>query len=80
MNNNREEIKELIARSLGIEVLDVEENKDLNLDFGLQESEVAQIWEEIQKKYNFTPPDQDKSQARTVGELLDLVEQYATSE
>lgn len=80
MSNKREDIKLLIAQSLGIEVSDVEENKDLNGDLGLEETEVAQIWEVIQNKYNFAPPDEDKSQARTVGELLDLVEQYAATE
>jgi len=79
MNNTRDGIKLLIAQSLGLDITDVEENKHLNEDLGLADTEVAQIWEVIQNKYGFTPPEEDKNDARTIGELLDLVEQYATA-
>ncbi len=72
----REDIQNIIAQSLGLEVTDVEESKLLREDLGLDETELDQILKAIQEKHNIEFVAEDKDGIKTVGDLLDIAETY----
>lgn len=70
----REDIINIIAQSLGVEIEDVDEAKRLREDLGLDESELSQILEVIKNKYNLTLSEDDLGNINTVSDLLELSE------
>lgn len=70
----REDITNTIAQSLGLDPLEVEENKLLREDLGLDETELEQILKVIQEKYDFTLTPDEVANVRSVGDLLDISE------
>lgn len=72
-DNSREEVFNIIAQSLGIEISDINEEKDLRKDLGFQDLEITQVLEIIQKKYKFDFEEQDLEKINNVGDILDLI-------
>lgn len=72
----REEIKSIIAQSLGLELSDVEEAKLLKKDLAFSNNELDEILHIIEERYNFHFSSQDMESMKSVGNLLDIVESY----
>lgn len=76
----RNKIKIIIAQALGLEIADVGESQRLHEDLGLDDADLDQIMLSIKDQTTTEIPTQDLSDIYTVGELLDLVEQYVPEE
>lgn len=76
----REKIKELIAQSIGTEAQDLEESALLRIDLGLGDGDLTELVGAIKQEFKVDIPQEEAAEAKTVGELADLVEKYSQDE
>lgn len=76
----REEIKELMAGFLGVEVSDIADEALLREDVGLGGSELTELLDVLKEQTGAEVPIEELAEIGTVGEFIDLVEQYAPEE
>lgn len=76
----REKIKELIAQALGTEAQDLEESALLRIDLGLGDGDLTELASAIKQEFGVVIPPEEATEAKTVGELADLVEKYSQDE
>lgn len=72
----RDEIKKVIADTLGIDVADIEEEQALRENLGVEVHNLTDILENL-KALKVDIPSENLSEVESVGDLLDLAEQYA---
>ena len=76
----REKIKNSIAKALGVELEDLAEEGLLRQELGIAGIELADLVETIKTEFKAEIPEEELTQAQTLGQFLDLVEQYAQDE
>lgn len=76
----REKIKEIIARALGTEASDIQETALLQGDLGLGAGDMSELIASIKQEAGVSVPADEVSETKTVGEFIELVEQYSQDE
>lgn len=73
----RGQIKELMAGFLGVEVSDIEDDALLREDLGLGGSELTELLDVLKEEIGAEVPAEELTDTETVGDFIDLIEQYA---
>lgn len=76
----QEEIKKIIAQSLGIEITDIDNESLLVEDLGLHAEDLASIFLAISDRYNIEMDLNQASEIKTLEDLFDLVSTYVPEE
>ncbi|MAG59929.1 hypothetical protein CMO96_04030 [Candidatus Woesebacteria bacterium] len=76
----RERVKNIIAQTLGLEATDIEEESTLKTDLGMEISQLGELLENISQRMQVEIPPEETKEIETVGEFIDLVEQYTKDE
>lgn len=75
-----ERIKQILADHIGAEPEDIENDALLTEDLNLNPAAMTDILEEIRDQLNIEIPYEDVANISTVGELIELYEEYARDE
>lgn len=70
------ELINIIAQSLGIEVTDVEETSFLAEDLGLAATDIAEIITIVNQRYQTEIDPEEAADAKTVEDLFEIVSKY----
>lgn len=76
----RDKVKEIIAQALGMEASDIQEAALLQRDLGLGAGEMNDLIASVKQEAGVSVPTDEASEAKTVGEFIELVEQYSQDE
>lgn len=76
----REKVKELIARAVGTEAQDLEDASLLRIDLGLGDGDLTELVLAIKQEFGVDIPQEEATEAKTVGEFSDLAEKYSQDE
>ena len=69
-----EKVKELVAEQLGIKKETIKENSNIVDDLGADSLDVIEMLMTLEDEYGITIPDDQISQVRTIGEIVNLIE------
>lgn len=70
------DVRNIIAQSLGIEPQDVEETSILSQDLGLDAADVAEIVTIINQRYETEIDPEEAAGAKTVEDLFEIIGKY----
>lgn len=76
----RDKVKEVIAQALGMEASDIQEAALLQRDLGLGAGEMNDLIASVKQEVGISVPTDEASETKTVGEFIELVEQYSQDE
>ncbi|OGY10149.1 MAG: hypothetical protein A3A58_02490 [Candidatus Blackburnbacteria bacterium RIFCSPLOWO2_01_FULL_41_27] len=71
-----DEVRNIIAQSLGIDPQDVDETSTLGQDLGLSAGDIAEIVTAVNLKYETEIDPDEAAQAKTVEELFETIGKY----
>ena len=72
----REKIKEIIAHSVGLDVLELEEEAGIKEDLGIEPAAFSDLLETLKQDLGIDIPTEELNEVATVGELIELAENY----
>ncbi len=72
----REKIKETIAQSVGLDVADLEEEASIKEDLGIEPASFSDLLETFKQDLGIDIPPEELTDIKTVGELIELAENY----
>ena len=75
-----EEIIEILARRLSLDVDDITLESDVTGDLGADSLDIVQITDDIEKRFGIEVSDEDIMSVKTVEEILDYLERKACEE
>lgn len=67
-------VKVILATQLGINEEQVRADQSLERDLGLDSLDIVEIWMAIEDELNVAVPDEEAYKAKTVGEVIALVQ------
>lgn len=76
----QEELRNIIAQSLGVEPEDIEDTSLLKEDLGLEAEELAEIVGIVNARYHTEIDSEIAARAKTVEELFEIVSTYVPQE
>lgn len=71
-----DEVRNIIAQSLGIDPQDVDETSTLGQDLGLNAADIAEIVTIVNLKYETEIDPDEAADAKTVEELFEIIGKY----
>lgn len=72
----REKIKQTIAQSVGLDVLDLEEEASIKEDLGIEPASLSDLLETLKQDLGIDIPPEELTEVETVGELIELAENH----
>ena len=78
MQDKLDTIIQIISDFVDVDPAEVTRDSKLRADLGLNSFDFVNIAVEVEREYNIKIPDTDITQLKTVGDLLDLVEEKQT--
>ena len=69
-----EKVKELVAEQLGIKAESIKEDSNIIEDLGADSLDVIEMLMTLEDEYGITIPDDQISQVKTIGEIVNLIE------
>ena len=69
-----EQIKELLAKQLGVEASSIEDDANILEDLGADSLEIVEMLMTIESEFGITVPDDDVASLKTVRDVADYVE------
>ena len=69
-----EKVKELVAEQLGIKAESIKEDSNILEDLGADSLDVIEMLMTLEDEYGITIPDDQISQVKTIGEIVNLIE------
>lgn len=72
----REKIKQTIAQSVGLDVLDLEEEASIKEDLGIEPASFSDLLETLKQDLGIDIPPEELTEVETVGELIELAENH----
>lgn len=72
----RDKIKETIAQSVGLDVLDLEEEASIKEDLGIEPASLSDLLETMKQDLGIDIPPEELEEIETVGEFVDLAENH----
>lgn len=72
--SDQKKIIEAVAENLGLPPADIDSELHLGDDLGLNPVEVADLLGDIAKRFNIVLEPDEPSQVKTVGDLIELIE------
>lgn len=71
-----DEVRNIIAQSLGIDPQDIDEASTLGQDLGLSAADIAEIVTIVNQKYETEIDTEEAADAKTVEELFEIIGKY----
>lgn len=72
----QDKIKEIIAQSVGLDVLELEEEARIKEDLGIEPASLGDLLETLKQDLEIDIPPEKLSGVETVGELVELAENH----
>ena len=72
----KEEVIELISKTLEIDPKDLNGNTDLSSDLGVESIDLVDLVTAFEDKYNFEIPDNELKNLRTVDDIVSYIEKH----
>lgn len=72
----QEEVRNIIAQSLGIEVQDIEETSLLVEDLGLEVADISDIITAVNQRYEVEIDPEEAVDAKTIEDLFEIIGKY----
>lgn len=69
-----EKVKELVAEQLGIKVDSIKPESNIIEDLGADSLDIIEMLMTLEDEYGITIPDDQISQVKTIGEIVNLIE------
>lgn len=71
-----DEVRNIIAQSLGVDPQDIDETSILGQDLGLSAADIAEIITIVNQKYETEIDTDEAADAKTVEELFEIIRKY----
>lgn len=69
-----ESVKELIAKQLNKPIDEISEDKEVVKDLGADSLDVVEMLMSLEEEFNITVPEEDAVNIKTVGDIINLIE------